>query len=332
MSFFQIFLYIVAALCILLGLYIAYRYLFAKKNTHARSEEAQLFFDPATNHPILPRQSRLTYFKKIGLIEEDKEDTQQAQATVQTVPAQTVTSAVETQQQALMNDGSLVQNTAQETIREEQHTALYQMPYESNKAETAVVETPQATMATNMNENLQLNPHTEVHAVETLVAENTAIENIVPEAEETVKEEQEVMEFCFNLAVGKEILGESLFKYFERYGIQFGEMNYFHRYEQDEEGNFHHAFSVANRSTGRTEPFNIHTFSQEKISSLAFFITFPHYDAIKGYDMLMSTMNRLAKELNARITDTHRNEFTIETESALREAIADYVAAVKQQG
>lgn len=95
-------------------------------------------------------------------------------------------------------------------------------------------------------------------------------------------------------------------------GMKYGEMNIFHRH-QDNAGNGPVSFSLANMlNPGSFELDNMETFVTQGVS---FFMTLPNAgDPFAAFDQMLLAAKQLAAEFNAQILDDKRNVMTKQTE------------------
>ena len=103
-------------------------------------------------------------------------------------------------------------------------------------------------------------------------------------------------------------------------GMEFGDMNIFHRLP---EGGERPVFSMANAAKpGHFERDEWNTF---ETSGVVLFMTLPGpLDALDGWDALLATARRMAEILNADLLDAERNPITRQREAQLREEMRDY--------
>lgn len=113
------------------------------------------------------------------------------------------------------------------------------------------------------------------------------------------------------------IEGELLFALFEKYGLRFGAMNMFHRYEY-KDGTGILWFSVIGISDEGITPFNINLMPQSRYRGLALFLSLPHPNAMQGFDSMMSIANLMARDLKAHLYDEDNHPLTQEHKKQLR--------------
>ena len=95
-------------------------------------------------------------------------------------------------------------------------------------------------------------------------------------------------------------------------GLKYGEMNIFHRH-QDNAGNGAVTFSVANMlNPGSFDLDTMETFATQGVS---LFMTLPNAtDPFAAFDQMLAAAKQLAAEFNAQIVDDKRNVMTKQTE------------------
>ena len=103
-------------------------------------------------------------------------------------------------------------------------------------------------------------------------------------------------------------------------GMEFGDMNIFHRVP---EGSDKPVFSMANAAKpGYFERDEWNTF---ETTGVVLFMTLPGpVDALGAWDALLATARRLAEILHAELLDEERNPFTRQREAQYREEMREY--------
>lgn len=115
--------------------------------------------------------------------------------------------------------------------------------------------------------------------------------------------------------------GDTLLQLLDTYGLKFGEMNLFHRYEETD-GSGSLLFSVMRYSEAEgTLPFDLQTLSDETVDGLTFFLPLPHPKASAGIGAMLSMAASMARDLNATVYDEKFETL----ERTNREALRDYV-------
>lgn len=117
--------------------------------------------------------------------------------------------------------------------------------------------------------------------------------------------------------------GEKALKMLTRYGLRYGEMACFHRY-QDSEKVSPLMFSVL-RLDEHSAPtgFDLERFNQEEIKGLAFFLALPHPDAATGFDMMASLSGLMARDVNGMVFDENGLELTGQLKEHWRQEVIE---------
>jgi cell division protein ZipA len=116
------------------------------------------------------------------------------------------------------------------------------------------------------------------------------------------------------------INGAELLKATVSTGMEFGDMNIFHRVHESTERPL---FSLANAAKpGHFERDEWNTF---ETSGVVLFLTLPGPErALDGWDAMLATARRIGGILNADLLDDERNPFTRQREAQVREEMRDY--------
>ncbi|MDX1555471.1 MAG: cell division protein ZipA, partial [Xanthomonadales bacterium] len=116
------------------------------------------------------------------------------------------------------------------------------------------------------------------------------------------------------------ITGAQLLEAAVKTGMDFGEMNIFHRIT---EGQSQPVFSMANG----TKPghFDRSAWHEFETSALVLFMTLPNpQSALDAWDSLLATARRMAEILNAELQDETHHLFTRRREAQIREEMREY--------
>jgi len=108
-----------------------------------------------------------------------------------------------------------------------------------------------------------------------------------------------------------------------KYGLRFGELSCFHRYENPEEES-HLLFSVLRITENGPEGFDLESLSSEQVQGLAFFLALPHPDVQKGFDTMVSIAGLIAREIDGTVYDENNLEFTPQLKEHWRHKAIDY--------
>ena len=133
----------------------------------------------------------------------------------------------------------------------------------------------------------------------------------------------------FLLARDKQsITGAQLLQATVSTGMEFGDMNIFHRLP---EGGERPVFSLANAAKpGHFERDEWNTF---ETAGLALFMTLPGpVYALDAWDSMLAAARRIGEILNAELLDDERNVFTRQREAQIREEMRDFDRRKSRQG
>ena len=161
------------------------------------------------------------------------------------------------------------------------------------------------------------------------VTPNIDVENI-DTRDETIQEKKlepsEVQEQVIILSVvmpkNHQMSGAALLPSFLTLGLKYGEMNIFHRH-QDNAGNGPVTFSVANMlNPGSFDLDAMETFATQGVS---LFMTLPNQgDPFAAFQQMLLAAKQLASEFNAQILDDKRNVMTKQTEQHYESKIREF--------
>lgn len=123
----------------------------------------------------------------------------------------------------------------------------------------------------------------------------------------------------------KALSGDKTLKVLLKYGLRFGEMNCFHRYE-DPENSSPLLFSVLRITDEGPAGFDLEALLVEQVKGLAFFLALPHQNVQKGYDSMVSIAGLIARETDGTVYDENNLEFTPQLKEHWRHKAIDYRA------
>ena len=136
--------------------------------------------------------------------------------------------------------------------------------------------------------------------------------------------EQNVSVFLFPDQPNARIAGRDLLQLFDRYGLKYGAMNMFHRYE-GKDGTGILWFSVMMVGDEGIEPFDLNRLPMQTASGLALFLSLPHPKAAQGFDSMMSIAGLMAQALQASLYDENNQPLTKENINRMRELAVNFV-------
>lgn len=121
----------------------------------------------------------------------------------------------------------------------------------------------------------------------------------------------------------KALSGDKTLKVLLKYGLRFGELMCFHRYENPEEES-PLLFSVLRVTDNGPEGFDLESLSTEQVQGLAFFLALPHPNVQKGFDTMVSIAGLIAREIDGTVYDENNLEFTPQLKEHWRHTAIDY--------
>jgi cell division protein ZipA len=119
------------------------------------------------------------------------------------------------------------------------------------------------------------------------------------------------------------IRGRDLLALIDKYGLRFGAMNMFHRYEQ-KDGTGMLWFSMMGITDNGIAPFDPHSVATNNYSGVVVFLSLPHPQALRSFDSMMSIAYMMASDLDAIMLDESNEPITSEYKQQLRNQVRDY--------
>lgn len=122
---------------------------------------------------------------------------------------------------------------------------------------------------------------------------------------------------------GRPLEGRQVLQLLRKYGLRFGEMDLFHRFEETS-GEGAMMFSVLKYTQEGPAGFDLDTMEQEQFEGLSFFLALPGIKPLQGFDMMMSTAQRLGQECYANLLDDEMNLLSEQLKSHYRHRVLDF--------
>lgn len=119
------------------------------------------------------------------------------------------------------------------------------------------------------------------------------------------------------------IAGQDLLQLVDKYGLKYGAMNMFHRYE-NKEGTGLLWFSMMMVDDDGVSPFDLNKLPTQSLKGLILFLSLPHPKAVQGFDSMMSIAGMMAQDLDASLYDENGEPMSRENTQYLREMATDY--------
>ena len=119
------------------------------------------------------------------------------------------------------------------------------------------------------------------------------------------------------------IRGRDLLALIDKYGLRYGAMNMFHRYEQ-KDGTGMLWFSMMGITDSGIAPFDPHSVATNTYNGMVLFLSLPHPQALRSFDSMMSIAYMMASDLDAVMLDEENDPITPEYKQQLRNQVRDY--------
>jgi|GEM_PF-3111129 len=179
---------------------------------------------------------------------------------------------------------------------------------------------------------------TQSHAVETAQLTEWQGSSVLLDehlADHTKSEEDSILVqaehiIAFNLLPksGRPFEGRVVLSLLRKHGLRFGEMWLFHRFEESN-GQGPMMFSVLKFTKEGPAGFELETMEQDNFEGLTFFLALPGTRPLNGFDMMLSTAQRLATELYGQLYDDEMNHLTEQLKSHYRHVVMDFRPGAK---
>lgn len=324
---------VVAIIIMLVGL----RMILKKPNHAEPSLDSDLHINPESNQPVIPRHVRdqleqpeavaasvnvaervePTLSEPVQLEEKETKEVEQVQ--IDQTPAPVVNTPVE----EIKAEETIVSPTASENSSVELTDTVAAEPEAISSSEQKVAEDQQKT-----EPELSLNPNIETAEIAEFEGESNILDVHLHEQQRYDDESA--------LAVAEQIIalnvypnprralsGDKALKVLLKYGLRYGEMSCFHRYENTDEPSAL-MFSVLRMTDNGPAGFDLETLSAEQVQGLAFFLALPNSKAVTGFDMMTSIAGLIAREIDGKVYDENNLEFTPQLKEHWRHHVIDY--------
>ncbi|HEX5380811.1 MAG TPA: cell division protein ZipA C-terminal FtsZ-binding domain-containing protein [Acinetobacter sp.] len=301
---------VIAVIIILIG----FRMLFKKNANATPSLESELQVNSDSQLPIIPRHVR-------DQLQTSTEGTERVEPTLN--DAEVVADLTEKQNPKVATEK---QQATEIAVSTDAKTTT-----ESTQTETVVdakvtAKVEENAPVANADEGLHLNAH---HIEKAEIVEFNEESSILDEhlhEQQRVDEEsvlQTAEEFIvFNIYPERRVLtGDKTLKVLLKYGLRYGEMACFHRYDEEHEKL---SFSVLQITDEGPAGFDLETLANEQVKGLAFFLALPHHDVQNAFDTMVSISNLIAREIDGTIYDQNQQEMTAQLREFWRHQAIDY--------
>lgn len=329
---------IVAIIAMIIGLRMVLR----KPTPTEPSLDSELHIDPESNKPIIPRHVR----DQLPAETQSKE-LERREPALQDIPETLDDQSTQTLTSPELDEDKLDKEVASVDIEPVQAQPSIEQPIEPQTAVADVVETAykqdadtvKATTMTQLDEStptehskkideFQLNPDVEAATIAEFDGESSLLDVHLHEQqrfddESALATALEIVALNVYPNPRRALSGDKTLKVLLKYGLRFGEMACFHRYEKTDEPS-PLMFSVLRMTDNGPAGFDLETLSSEQVQGLAFFLALPHQDALKGFDMMTSIAGLIAREVDGKVFDENNLEFTPQLKEHWRHHVIDY--------
>lgn len=323
---------VVAIIIMLIGLKMI-----LKKSNHAEpSLDSDLHINPDSNQPVIPRHVRdqLEQAEAEGVSAtsaERVEPTLNAASQVSEIK-QTETLAVEPTKSISAEQIQPVVETSSDEIKSEETVKNSTINADSSVelVDTVSVKSEESLEpeSEKAEPELSLNPNIETAEIAEFEGESNILDVHLHEQQRYDDESALAMaEQIIALNVypnpRRALSGDKALKVLLKYGLRYGEMSCFHRYENTDEPSVL-MFSVLRMTDNGPAGFDLETLSTEQVQGLAFFLALPNSKAVTGFDMMASIAGLIAREIDGKVYDENNLEFTPQLKEHWRHHVIDY--------
>jgi cell division protein ZipA len=305
---------VVAVIICLVGL----RMMLRKPSDAAPSLDSELHINAESHQPIIPRHVRDQLQSESEAASLEKASTERVEPSLSAVTSDPVVDEVS---KTNTDENSNVVESLSEQDEPLKDTTSSEVPSEVKTEESA-------EPAKKVEPDFVLNPNVETAEIEEFEEESSILD--VHLHEQQRYDDQSALanaEHIISLNVypnpRKALSGDKTLKVLLKYGLRFGEMNCFHRYETPEEES-QLMFSVLRITDEGPAGFDLETLSVEQVQGLAFFLALPHPNVQKGYDSMVSIAGLIARETDGTVYDENNLEFTPQLKEHWRHKAIDY--------
>ncbi|MPS62249.1 MULTISPECIES: cell division protein ZipA C-terminal FtsZ-binding domain-containing protein [Acinetobacter] len=328
---------VVAIIIMLIGL----RMILKKPNHAEPSLDSDLHINPESNQPVIPRHVRdqleqpevavtsaaVAERVEPTLSEQEQPKEKETKEVEQASQAQIVQTQVPVENTPVEVEVKAEENTVSPTVSENSSVELV----DTVSTEPEVVSSSEQKVAEEQPKTepeLSLNPNIETAEIAEFEGESNILDVHLHEQQRFDDESALAMaEQIIALNVypnpRRALSGDKALKILLKYGLRYGEMSCFHRYENTDEPSAL-MFSVLRMTDNGPAGFDLETLSAEQVQGLAFFLALPNSKAVTGFDMMTSIAGLIAREIDGKVYDENNLEFTPQLKEHWRHHVIDY--------
>jgi len=336
---------VVAVIIILVGLRMVLR----KPNDAAPSLESELHINEECNQPVIPRHVRdqlqadrlpedkarvepsLNTLDAVEVTEEKSQqlsvqavDKDDAKVEVEHSPSN---NSVKTEEQtdSVETAATATEHVEDTTVSSTDLLTDTDTQFSENKQSSVVAE---ESKPVEKVEEFQLNEHVETAEIKEFDEESSILDVHLNQQQRhddecVLSNAESIIALNVYPNPRKALSGDKTLKVLLKYGLRFGELMCFHRYENPEEES-PLLFSVLRVTDNGPEGFDLESLSTEQVQGLAFFLALPHPNVQKGFDTMVSIAGLIAREIDGTVYDENNLEFTPQLKEHWRHTAIDY--------
>ena len=305
---------VVAVIICLVGL----RMMLRKPNDAEPSLDSELHINAESHQPIIPRHVRDQLQSESEAAGLEKTSTERVEPSLNPISSDPVVDEVP---KAGVDESSKAVENLSDQDEQLKETSSSEAPSDVKTEESA-------EPVKKAEPDFILNPNVETAEIEEFEEESSILD--VHLHEQQRYDDQSALANAENIISlnvypnpRKALSGDKTLKVLLKYGLRFGEMNCFHRYESSEDES-QLMFSVLRITDEGPAGFDLETLSVEQVQGLAFFLALPHPNVQKGYDSMVSIAGLIARETDGTVYDENNLEFTPQLKEHWRHKAIDY--------
>lgn len=315
---------VIASIVCLLGLYLILR----KSNDAAPSLDTELHVNAESNQPVIPRHVR----DQLQPVLKPSSERVEPSLSSETADIVVDENKIEESSEGAITSVEKVEDQASLEVKEKedqiQVEAADSKGSEPEKNEQVATESDVKSNEKVVQPAFVLNPNVNTAEIEEFNDESNILDVHLHE-QQRCDDESELANAEYIISLNmypnprKALSGDKTMKVLLKYGLRFGEMNCFHRYESpDAESPL--MFSVLRITDQGPAGFDLESLSGEQVQGLAFFLALPHQNVQKGFDSMVSIAGLIARETDGTVYDENNLEFTPQLKEHWRHKAIDY--------
>ncbi|MCH7336248.1 cell division protein ZipA C-terminal FtsZ-binding domain-containing protein [Acinetobacter sp. NIPH 2699] len=317
---------VIAVVIMLVGLTMILR----KPKPVEPSLETDLHINPESNQPVIPRHVRDQLQHDSVITETERVEPSLKVESIELEPQQVVPAVEE--KNTLVADVSTAEAVVQVDVDPISESATSeQQPEKTVEVEQVAASETNAVeknAETKLESELSLNPDIETVEIAEFEGESNILDVHLHEQqryddESALATAEQIIALNVYPNPRRALSGDKALKVLLKYGLRFGEMSCFHRYENTDEPSAL-MFSVLRITDHGPAGFDLETLSTEQVQGLAFFLALPNSKAVTGYDMMTSIAGLIAREIDGKVYDENNLEFTPQLKEHWRHHVIDY--------